>query len=200
MLLRALRPFLTHPAVGSVVAVVPAATAVAAPSWLAPNGSPRLQLVAGGAERIDSVERGLAALGDQYPVAIVHDGARPFVDPDVIDQVVAAARLGQGAVAAVPVRDTVKRAVDGESEQPTIAATVSRDRLWRAQTPQAFPIDLLRRGLAHARATRTIATDDAAMVEAIGGRVVLVADRPTNIKITTAEDFVLAEAIARTAR
>ena len=197
MLLRALRPYLVHPAVTSVVAVLPPGAAAAPPEWLLAIKPERLRLVAGGPERVDSVERGVAALGDHVGLVIVHDGARPFVDAAVIDAVISASRAADGAVAAVPVSDTIKRAADGEPA--TVAATVPRAGLWRAQTPQAFPIEWLRRGLAHARATGVAPTDDSAMVEAIGGRVVLVPDRGSNIKVTTPDDFRLAEAIARMA-
>ncbi len=197
MLLRALRPFLAHPAVGLVVAVIPAHAVTDPPRWLVPSA--RLRLVAGGAERIDSVELGLAALDDRCQVVVVHDGARPFVGRSVIDAVIEAARQGDGAVAGVPVADTIKRA-NGAAGARTVAATVPREGLWRAQTPQAFPIELIRRGLAHARATQTVSTDDAAMVEAVGARIVLVPDHPANIKITATEDFELAEAIARVVR
>jgi 2-C-methyl-D-erythritol 4-phosphate cytidylyltransferase len=197
MLLRAVRPFLAHPMVASVVAVVPADTAAAPPRWLAEIAPDRLQLVAGGTERVDSVERGVAALGSHHGLIMVHDGARPFVDRAVIDAVIAAARGADGAIAALPVSDTIKQTVE---HSPTISATVPRTALWRAQTPQAFPSEWLRRGLAHARSTGVTPTDDAAMVEAIGGRVALVVDRATNIKVTTPEDFLVAEALARGSR
>jgi 2-C-methyl-D-erythritol 4-phosphate cytidylyltransferase len=192
MLLWSLRTFLSHPEVGPVVVVLPAATADAPPPWLGDLADERLRLVAGGPERIDSVERGVRALGGACAVVVVHDGARPFVERDTVDAVIAAARAGQGAVAAIPVSDTLKRGVGTRVE-----ATVPRDGLWRAQTPQAFPRDLLAAGLTRARALGMVATDDAAMVEAAGGAVVLVPDRSTNFKVTTPEDFAIAEAVAR---
>lgn len=192
MLLWSLRTFLAHPEVGPVVVVLPAATAAAPPPWLGDLMSERLRLVAGGPERIDSVERGVGALGGACAVVVVHDGARPFVERDTVDAVIAAARAGQGAVAAIPVSDTLKRGVGSRIE-----ATVPRDGLWRAQTPQAFPRELLAAGLTRARALGMVATDDAAMVEAAGGAVVLVPDRSTNLKVTTPEDFAIAEAVAR---
>lgn len=196
MLLRALKPFLDHPTVLIVVAVVPPSVASNPPRWLGTTGD-RLRVVAGGAERVDSVALGLEALDDRIGVVVVHDGARPFVARATIDQVIATARMGAGGVAGIPVTDTVKRVEGGDQLGPLVKATVSRDGLWRAQTPQAFPIRLLREGLVLARAERLNPTDDAAMVEAVGGRVVMVPDRPTNIKVTTADDFLLAEAIAR---
>ena len=194
VVLRALRPFTSHPDVAQVVLVLPAAEAAAPPAFLADLRGPGLTLVAGGEERGDSVAAGLAALRDECTVVLVHDGARPFVEREVIDGVIRTARAGDGAVAAVPLSDTVKEA--DEEEPSRIARTVSRDRLWRAQTPQGFPRALLERAHAHARRHRVSATDDAALVESCGGIVRLVPDSQRNLKITTAEDFALAELLA----
>jgi len=196
VLLRAIRPFLAHPGVGKVVVVVAPEVARTPPDWLQALTGDRLVLVAGGAERMDSVEQGLAALDPAVPVAVVHDGARPFVDPDVIDRVIDEARRGRGAIAAVPVADTLKEgeAADGAFQ---IRRTVPREGLWRAQTPQAFPAAVLRQALARARQAGSSLTDDAAAVEAMGVPVRLIRDRSTNLKITSPEDFHLADAIAR---
>ena len=198
MLLWSVRPFLAHPAVGRVVLVVPPQVVATPPDWLAPLVGERLRLARGGAERIDSVEQGVTALDGEFAIVVIHDGARPFVDPTVIDEVIAAARAGTGAIAAVPVSDTLKR--DDRSARPRIAATVAREGLWRAQTPQAFPIAMLQGGLAEARALGALCTDDAAMVELTGQPVRLIPDRSTNIKVTTPDDFVVAEAIGRARR
>ncbi|MHB1326863.1 MAG: 2-C-methyl-D-erythritol 4-phosphate cytidylyltransferase [Gemmatimonadales bacterium] len=197
VLLRALRPFLAHPEVDRVVAVLPEADAVAPPEWLASLVGDRLVLTPGGAERMASVESGLAELPESAHLVVVHDGARPFVDAAVIDAVIAEARAGRGAIAALPVSDTLKRSVVGPTARSVIAGTVSRDTLWRAQTPQAFPTEVLRRGLRAARAAGIVVTDDAQAVESEGLAVVLVADRPTNFKLTTPADFELAETILR---
>jgi 2-C-methyl-D-erythritol 4-phosphate cytidylyltransferase len=126
-------------------------------------------------------------------VVLVHDGARPFADRAVIDSVIRFARSGEGAVAAVPLSDTVK---ESAADDPTrIERTISRERLWRAQTPQGFPRGLLTRAHAAARDAWP-ATDDAALVEACGGVVRLVPDSARNLKITTLEDLKLAEVLA----
>lgn len=195
VVLRALRPFTSHPDVAQVVLVLPAAEAAAPPDFLAELRGQGLVLAAGGEERSASVAAGLAALRPECTVVVVHDGARPFVDREVIDGVIRGARAGHGAIAAVPVSDTLKEA---DAAEPTrVARTVSRDRLWRAQTPQGFPRDLLVRAHAHAMEHGLTATDDAALVEACGGKVLLVADSQRNLKITTVEDFALAELLAR---
>ena len=98
----------------------------------------------------------------------------------------------------MPVADTLKEGRPAPDQGGTsIVRTVPRATLWRAQTPQAFPVSTLREALAAARAAGTVVTDDASAVEAVGGRVLLVLDRTTNIKITSPDDFVLAEALAR---
>lgn len=195
MVLRTLGPFLSHPAVAAVALVLPAEAVASPPVWLAPLVGERLLLVAGGAERLDSVERGLDRLGDRFPIVLVHDGARPFVHPEVIEAVVAVARTGASAVAALPVTDTLKRARPG-SPPLEIEGTVSRVGLWRAQTPQGFPLSVLRAGIARARSLGVTPTDDAALVEGSGTPVSLIPDRSTNVKITGPDDFRLAECIA----
>jgi len=127
-------------------------------------------------------------------VVLVHDGARPFVDRTVIEAVIGFARGGEGAVPALPLSDTLKEATAADST--LIKCTRPRARLWRAQTPQGFPRAVLEE--AHARAARygRRATDDAALVEAIGVPVRLVPDSCRNLKVTTPEDLALAELFA----
>jgi 2-C-methyl-D-erythritol 4-phosphate cytidylyltransferase len=195
VVLRALRPFTSHPDIAQVVLVLPPEEAAAPPDFLAELRGPGLVLVAGGRERSDSVAAGLAALHRDCGVVLVHDGARPFVERDIIDGVIRGARGGEGAIAAVPLSDTVKEA--DPADPGRIARTVPRDRLWRAQTPQGFPRALLERAHAMAGRNGSTATDDAALVEACGGVVRLVPDTQRNLKITTVEDFALAELLAR---
>ena len=113
---------------------------------------------------------------------LVHDGARPFVERRVIDAVIAHARGGDGAIAAVPVSDTLKQ--QAAADPTRVERTVPRAGLWRAQTPQGFPRRLLEE--AYARAGATHATDDASLVEAFGRTVRIVPDTPRNLKITPA--------------
>lgn len=195
LVLRAIRPFTVHPDVAHVVVVLPPEAAAAPPDWLAVLRGGALSLAAGGAARSDSVAAGLRALPPHCTLVLVHDGARPFTDRDVIDRVIAAAREGAGVVPAVPVSDTLKRTADGSHE---VEATVAREGLWRAQTPQGFPRPMLEQ--AYARAAGRAATDDAALVESVGARVVVVPGAARNIKVTTADDFAMAEALTRMER
>jgi 2-C-methyl-D-erythritol 4-phosphate cytidylyltransferase len=194
MLLRALRPFTAHPEVAQVVVVLPAEVVRTPPPWLAELTGEMLTLVAGGAERTDSVRNGVGALRKDVTLALVHDGARPFVDRALVDRVIARARGGAGVVPALMVSDTLKK-VTGTSEE--VAETVSRDGLYRAQTPQGFPIKLLLRAFSAPKPAGLTPTDEASLVESTGvGVVVLVEGSALNLKITSPDDFTLAEAIA----
>jgi len=192
MLLRAIRPFAQHPRVRMIVVALPPESAKTPPEWLAPLLGDRLRVVAGGATRATSVRCALAALMPECRLVLVHDAARPFVSQAEIDGVIAAAERGTGALAAIPVSDTLKQSADGHR----VTTTASRAGLWRALTPQGFPRSLLEQAYAAAGDTLD-ATDDAGIVEAAGGTVVLVPGRTTNLKITTPEDFAMAEALAR---
>lgn len=196
VLLWSLQTFLDVHDVAQVVVVLPAEHAADPPSWLASAIGTRVRLVAGGVERHDSVERGTAALAPECITVLVHDAARPLVDHATIERVIATARSGVGAVPALPVGDTVKEAGDGN----VVTRTVPRDRLWRAQTPQGFPRELLLRAQRLARDARLSPTDDAAEVEHAGGTVLLVAGAAHNFKLTTEADFELAELLVSKAR
>lgn len=138
-------------------------------------------VVAGGTTRSASVRAGLAAVPAGADVVLVHDAARPFAAPALFEAVVACVREGaDAAIPGVPITDTVKRVVDGR-----VLGTLKREELVAVQTPQAFAADVLRR--AHAGAGE--ATDDAALVEAAGGRVMVVPGDPANTKITLRTDL-----------
>lgn len=190
LLLRALRPFASHPDVTHIVIALPAEHAAAPPDWLARLQGPAVSLVAGGNERAESVQHALAALPSSAEIVLVHDAARPFVSGEVVSAVIAAAREGGAALAAVPLADTLKEA---DASRPVVRRTLPRQALWRAQTPQGFRRDILE--AAHATPA-TGATDDSMLVEASGVDVRLVPDSSLNFKVTTSDDFALAEAWA----
>lgn len=193
MLLRALRPFLARPEIGRVVVTLPRDVAEQPPPWLVSLLGERVSGVAGGASRADSVRAGLEALGEPPAVVLVHDAARPFVDAATIAAVIERARGGVGAVAAVPMGDTVKE-VDDDG---CVARTVARSRLWRAQTPQGFPGAMLVTAYARWPAEAAPPTDDAEAVERAGFPVEVVAGSAFNLKVTTEDDWRVAEALAR---
>lgn len=151
-------------------------------------GLDRWRLVEGGAQRSDSVRAGLALVS--AGAVLVHDAARPFVTASHVERLLAALNGADGAVPAIPVADTLKR--EGEA-----LTTVSREGLWRAQTPQAFRTEALRTAYAQASGEPT---DDAQVIEAAGGRIVLVPGDARLMKLTHPEDFAMAEAIAAAAR
>lgn len=146
-------------------------------------------VVTGGATRSDSVRAGLGAVPDGVEVIVVHDAARPLAGEMLWKAVVEAVEAGaDGAIPACPVTDTIKkRTSDGE------LVTLERSELVAVQTPQAFRAEAIKR--AHAGGGQ--ATDDAALVEAAGGRVLLVDGDPGNIKVTTPTDLVVAEALIK---
>jgi 2-C-methyl-D-erythritol 4-phosphate cytidylyltransferase len=193
MLLRSIRPFAQHPRVHQVAVALPAEDMERPPAWLAGLAGARLRLVAGGATRMASVRAALAALDPACRIVLVHDAARPFVSRETIDAVILGAEAGQGALAALPVSDTIKRGDAGRR----VRETVDRRDLWRAQTPQAFPRNMLEAAYGQAGdGGDTAPTDDAQLVERAGFPVILVPDSSSNIKVTTPEDFRLAEALA----
>jgi 2-C-methyl-D-erythritol 4-phosphate cytidylyltransferase len=184
---RSLRAMLASTAITGSVVVVPADLVGEAQRLLESARDARpLTVIAGGAERQDSVRLGLDAAGDAELVAI-HDAARPFVDVATVDAAIDAARRHGAAIVAVPATDTIKQ-VHAEG---WIEATPPRERLWLAQTPQVFRLALLRD--AHARAADSRATDDALLVEALGVRVHVVRGNAENRKITTPDDLRWAE-------
>ncbi len=141
----------------------------------------------GGADRQASVHAGLEALAPHGAThVLIHDGARAFVSPQTIRGVMESLYEAEGAIAALPVADTLKRA----GASGGIDATVSRDGLWRAQTPQGFRFETILN--AHREAPKGSATDDASLLEALGIHVALVPDEPMNMKLTYKEDFALA--------
>lgn len=145
--------------------------------------------VTGGSERADSVRAALAVVDEDAAVIVVHDAARPLASADLHQAVVAAVHAGADAVIpAVPVTDTIKHVAHDGSGRSVVTDTPDRSTLVAVQTPQAFRADILR----DAHATSAGATDDAALVEALGATVVVIDGEPTNIKITGPNDLAIA--------
>lgn len=148
-------------------------------------------VVAGGRERQDSVQNGLRVITGPCDVVLVSDGVRPFVTADMITQVAAAALRDGAAAIGVKAKDTIKVTTDGD----VVTATLPRDHIWQTQTPQAFQYDLLCKAYAAAAKDNYYGTDDASLAERIGAKVRMIEGSYENIKITTPEDLVLAEAL-----
>lgn len=153
----------------------------------------RLQLVEGGEHRQDSVASALAAIAaDPEDIVLVHDGVRPFVTPEIIAGVIAAATKQGAAIAGMPAVDTVKQ-VDRTAEGALIKATIPRASVVMAQTPQGFRYDILRKAFDDAAADGFVGTDEASLLERAGHPVAVVMGSPRNLKITTPADMELAE-------
>ncbi len=169
-------------AVGQIIVALPE-------GFEAPRGTVG---VAGGAARSQSVLNALAAADPGAGVVVVHDAARPLVSAELIEACIAALEQDgswDGAIAAAPVKDTVKRSADGIG----VLETPTRSELWAVQTPQVFRREVLQRALGRPEAELAAASDDAMLVEADGGRVRLVRCESENFKVTTAVDLALAE-------
>ena len=151
-----------------------------------------IAVVAGGAERQDSVQNGIKAAGSGFDIIAVHDGARPLVTAEIIERTIAAAIEDGAAIAAVPVKDTIKEASNG-----FVRRTVPRDALLSVQTPQAFSTDLLCKAFKKALEDNFTGTDESSLVERTGAPVRVVEGSYENMKITTPEDMAFAECVLR---
>jgi 2-C-methyl-D-erythritol 4-phosphate cytidylyltransferase / 2-C-methyl-D-erythritol 2,4-cyclodiphosphate synthase len=180
-----LRTLLAHPAIASVRVIIHPDDRVHYDA--AAGGLDLMAPVDGGAQRQDSVRNGLESLAGEAPdLVLIHDGARPFLDHGVIDRVLAGLESHQGAIAALPVQDTVKR-----GNGVRIVATIDRSALWRAQTPQGFHYRPILD--AHRAAAGAELSDDAAVAERAGIAVALVEGSEDNFKVTTMDDLARAE-------
>jgi 2-C-methyl-D-erythritol 4-phosphate cytidylyltransferase/2-C-methyl-D-erythritol 2,4-cyclodiphosphate synthase len=191
LLERSVELFASHPAVNDVIVALPADLAVNPPAYL--RRAPHVRIVAGGARRQDSVANAFAAVSEQSDVVVVHDAARPFASAALVTRTIEAAAETGAALAALPARDTVKRAAAGP---PLVTETLPREQIYLAQTPQAFRRDVLQAALALAARSPLEATDEAALAERLGRPVRLVEGEAANIKVTTADDVPIAEALA----
>jgi 2-C-methyl-D-erythritol 4-phosphate cytidylyltransferase len=191
MLLHSVQAFMSRPDVAMIVVVLPRDVVGDPPPWLFQCDLDRLLLSIGGRTRMESVANGLDDLPDEAQVVLVHDAARPLVSMASVDRVIAEVRAGRCATTALPVVDTLKEvAADG-----TIVRTVPRDGLWRAQTPQGFPRQVIVDAHRAGREARIDATDDAGLCERLGIPVVVVQGSERAMKVTEDGDFARAEAL-----
>ena len=149
------------------------------------------QVVVGGEKRQDSVFNGYQALPTDTDIVLVHDGVRPFLSREMIQETIHTAEKFGAAITAIPVHDTLKQVDDSGLVQ----RTVKREALWRVQTPQAFRYDLLGEAFRNAQADSFYGTDEAALIEHLGQEVRVVDGSEWNLKITRQEDLVLGESI-----
>jgi 2-C-methyl-D-erythritol 4-phosphate cytidylyltransferase len=193
LLYYALRTIAQVPAIFEAVVAVPAGMESAAHAEAALAGLKiPVKVTPGGIERQDSVRIALALSSAESELVVIHDAARPFATPAMFDHALRAAAEYGAAITAIPIADTLKRV-----ESVAIVATLPRAALFQAQTPQAFRRDLLKQAHRQAAEDKIAATDDAELVERIGAKVRIVDGSALNLKITTAADLEIAQALAR---
>lgn len=151
------------------------------------------RIVPGGVRRQDSVFNGLKVISEETEIIVVHDGARPLVTPQLITQTINSAKKYGSGVAAIKITDTIKEAKPNRK----VIKTVDRTRLWAVQTPQAFKKEILLKAFEILQKKRKTVTDESSAVEMIGVKVTLVPSSWTNIKITSPEDLLIANALLR---
>jgi 2-C-methyl-D-erythritol 4-phosphate cytidylyltransferase len=189
VLVRTARVFDHHPRVSGIAVACPARLEEETSGLLTEHGITKLVgVAAGGASRQESIGNALELLDDRQGVVLTHDAVRPFVSSSEIEAVVDSARLHGAAAPVVPISDTVYR-----TDADVLDQTVDREGLVRIQTPQGFQIDLLREAHAEARKRGIAATDETGLVKACGHVVWTVAGSSRNLKITTLEDWALAQ-------
>ncbi|MCX7781402.1 MAG: 2-C-methyl-D-erythritol 4-phosphate cytidylyltransferase [Negativicutes bacterium] len=192
VLLHSIKLFAAMEEVGEIIVAISPDESEQVRQLLAASGAAKpVKLAAGGRERQHSIANALQMVSPAAEIILVHDGARPLLAVSTAREVIAAARSCRAAGAAVPVKDTVKR-VDSEE---FVVDTPERSTLWAMQTPQAFAAELLREAYRQANEDGYLGTDDASLVERLGVRVKLVRGGYRNLKITTPEDLIMAEAL-----
>ncbi len=197
LILWAIDTFQGIPEISEIIPVLRTEDSIAARKLFEQHGISKIKRIApGGKERQDSVYNGLKLIEDKHGVVLIHDGARPFVERDFVNGMIAEMQKGRddfdGIVPGVPVKDTIKEAAQG-----SVTKTLRRDKLWAVQTPQIFRHDKILKAYEQAMEKRRYATDDAALVEKFGGKIRIITGTYRNIKITTPEDLLIAEALLR---
>lgn len=189
-----------HPGVKDIILVVNPLNFKAMRDLVKNSGYRKVSsLVLGGARRQDSVWNALKKVSAQSQLVLIHDSARPFVTPREISALITRAEKSGAAILGVPVKATIKQVTKSQSHKVTsrftVKRTLERNSLWEVQTPQVFSRQLILK--AYQRFGRGAVTDDAALVEKLDKRVDLIRGSYANIKITTPEDLIVAEAILR---
>ena len=195
ILARTIDAFDASPLVDTIVLVLHAERCADATALCIQEGWRKVAaIVPGGVRRQDSVCNGLDTLAEIAPACswvMIHDGARPLITPAVIEAGLRTAQEQQAAIAAVPVKDTIKQTLDG-----FVTGTLDRSQLWSIQTPQVFAFPLIHHAH-HTPQAQEDVTDDAALLEKLGHPVAIFPGSYTNIKITTVEDILIAEALVQ---
>ena len=195
MLARTLKIFQRSPGIDEIFLVVPGTDIDYAQEHIVDRYaiSKVSNILAGGKERQDSVRNGIDALGGDHDIVVIHDGVRPFISEELVDEAITKASRARAVTVGVPVKDTVK-SVDRDG---IVVSTLDRNHLWLTQTPQAFERDVIKKAYEAAYRDNYYGTDDASLVERIGVKVMMIRGSYDNIKITTKDDIMLAEIFTR---
>ncbi|MBT8373713.1 MAG: 2-C-methyl-D-erythritol 4-phosphate cytidylyltransferase [Deltaproteobacteria bacterium] len=177
--------------INKIILVVPQDDFDYCQNAILPGLKRKIDLIAGGKKRQESVYNGLITLGENNGIVIIHDGVRPFVNREMIDSCVTGAKKHGACIIGIPVQDTLKKV----NSLRNIETTIERKNIWFAQTPQAFQYEIIRKAHEDARLKGYVGTDDAFLVEQMGHPVKILKGNRNNIKITTREDLKLAQAI-----
>jgi len=185
------------PEISEIIPVLRTEDILAARKLFEQYGISKIKRIApGGKERRDSVFNGLKLIEDRHGFVLIHDGARPLLEKDFVKAMIANMSESKdaidGIIPGVPVKDTIK-----EAERGYVIKTLKREQLWAIQTPQVFRYDKIFPAYEQAIGTRHYATDDAALLERIGGRIRVIMGLYRNVKITTPEDLIIAEALLK---
>lgn len=191
LLFHAIEPFLALDEISEIVVSVPVDHLKQLERELHSfTSSKPIKVVCGGERRQDSVFEGLKAASESSELIVIHDAVRPFVSKEVIQEAIIACKFHDAVVAALPAKDTIKQVMGNQ-----IIATLPRNEIWLAQTPQVFMRSVLKEALDLAQKQGIEGTDEAVLAERLGYQVGIINGSPLNIKITTAEDWIFAEAI-----
>jgi 2-C-methyl-D-erythritol 4-phosphate cytidylyltransferase len=195
LLAHTLAHFEATPTIDQIIVVVPPGReAFCQTAVIKAEGFRKISHIIAGAEtRQGSVAAGFRCVGEEVDVVVVHDGARPFITPSLIQASIDVAAAIGSAVVAIPESDTLKRV----AADHTVVETVDRSRLWRAQTPQAFRRHILQEALLHAASAHIETTDEASLVEALCYPVHVIPGSIWNFKVTSPDDLALAELLLR---
>jgi len=190
LLLHSIEPFIQSNEIQEIVVVVPSKMVKESKRTISNYFGIEIRVISGGEHRQISVYNGLKAVSKDCNLVCVHDGARPFVTTKLIESTIHATKKFDGVIAAVKATDTVK-----QSSNNTVQATLNRDIVWLAQTPQVFDKNMLKKALSSLNEKNDLETDEAMTMEKMGYSIGIVEGSRFNIKITTQEDWIFAEAI-----
>ncbi|MBI5966531.1 MAG: 2-C-methyl-D-erythritol 4-phosphate cytidylyltransferase [Deltaproteobacteria bacterium] len=194
LLIHTLQKFEACPQVDEILPLVPAREVNLAAEILRPYGLKKVpRILTGGPERQDTVYSGLKAIEGDTDFVIIHDGARPFVSPELIERTLSETLRWKAVVVALPAGDTIKEV----SAEGRVLRTIDRSNLWIIQTPQSFEYGIIVEAHEKARKEGFWGTDDAALVEKLGIPVKVIEGSRFNLKITTPEDLILGEALLK---